>query len=108
MSAACSTVSSEPKTRKKAWPLSSTSVRPIGRASKMARVAFIGLGNMGSGMAANLAKAGHDVRAFDLSAEALERAQKAGCLPVGSTAAPEENAEDRKSVVEGTGEAARV
>jgi 3-hydroxyisobutyrate dehydrogenase len=30
----------------------------------MARVAFIGLGNMGGGMAANLAKAGHDVRAF--------------------------------------------
>ena len=27
----------------------------------MARVAFIGLGNMGGGMAANLAKAGHDV-----------------------------------------------
>src|SRR3546814_16232745 len=59
----------------------------------MARVAFIGLGNMGSGMAANLAKAGHDVRAFDLSAEALERAKKAGCLPVGSTAAAVEKAE---------------
>ena len=37
----------------------------------MARVAFIGLGHMGGGMAPNLAKAGHDVRAFDLSAEAL-------------------------------------
>jgi len=47
----------------------------------MARIAFIGLGNMGGGMAANLAKAGHDVRAFDLSAEALDRARKAGCLP---------------------------
>ena len=46
----------------------------------MARVAFIGLGNMGGGMAANLAKAGHDVRAFDLSADALTRAQAAGCL----------------------------
>ena len=40
----------------------------------MARVAFIGLGNMGGGMAANLAKAGHDVRAFDLSEPALEKA----------------------------------
>ena len=39
----------------------------------MARVAFIGLGNMGGGMAANLAKAGHEVRAFDLSEAALER-----------------------------------
>ena len=44
------------------------------------QIAFIGLGNMGGGMAANLAKAGHDVRAFDLSAEALERAAEAGCL----------------------------
>lgn len=52
----------------------------------MARVAFIGLGNMGGGMAANLAKAGHDVRAFDLSAEALERARLAGCLPAASAA----------------------
>ncbi|GAA0743637.1 3-hydroxyisobutyrate dehydrogenase [Sphingomonas sp. ABOLD] len=52
----------------------------------MARVAFIGLGNMGGGMAANLAKAGHDVRAFDLSPEALERAKKAGCLPAANAA----------------------
>lgn len=47
----------------------------------MARIAFIGLGNMGGGMAANLAKKGHDVRAFDLSADALDRAKTAGCLP---------------------------
>ncbi|NYD88854.1 3-hydroxyisobutyrate dehydrogenase [Sphingomonas melonis] len=52
----------------------------------MARVAFIGLGNMGGGMAANLAKHGHDVRAFDLSAAALDKAQAAGCLPVASAA----------------------
>ena len=38
------------------------------------KIAFIGLGNMGGGMAANLAKAGHEVRAFDLSEEALARA----------------------------------
>ena len=44
----------------------------------MARVAFIGLGNMGGGMAANLAKAGHEVHAFDLSAEALDRAVQNG------------------------------
>ena len=52
----------------------------------MARIAFIGLGNMGGGMAANLAKAGHDVRAFDLSQEALDRAKAAGCLPAASAA----------------------
>jgi len=44
----------------------------------MARVAFIGLGNMGGGMAANLAKAGHDVVAFDLSEDALLRAEARG------------------------------
>ncbi len=59
----------------------------------MARVGFIGLGNMGGGMAANLAKAGHDVRAFDLSAEALERAGVAGCLPVESAVAAAQGAE---------------
>jgi 3-hydroxyisobutyrate dehydrogenase len=59
----------------------------------MARIAFIGLGNMGGGMAANLAKAGHDVRAFDLSAEALERATAAGCLAADSAAAACEGAE---------------
>ncbi len=59
----------------------------------MARVAFIGLGNMGGGMAANLAKAGHDVRAFDLSQEALARAKERGCLPVDSAASAVEEAE---------------
>ena len=52
----------------------------------MARVAFIGLGNMGGGMAANLAKNGHDVRAFDLNEEALAKAKAAGCLPAASAA----------------------
>ena len=59
----------------------------------MARIAFIGLGNMGGGMAANLAKAGHDVRAFDLSTDALDRAKAAGCLPVGSAAEAADGAE---------------
>ncbi len=45
----------------------------------MSRIAFIGLGNMGGGMAANLAKAGHEVHAFDLSPEALARAKENGC-----------------------------
>ena len=59
----------------------------------MARVAFIGLGNMGGGMAANLAKNGHDVRAFDLSQEALDRAKAAGCLPAATAAEAIEGAE---------------
>lgn len=59
----------------------------------MARIAFIGLGNMGGGMAANLAKAGHDVRAFDLSADALARAQDAGCLPAATAIEAADGAE---------------
>ncbi|HEY0627747.1 MAG TPA: 3-hydroxyisobutyrate dehydrogenase [Sphingomicrobium sp.] len=51
----------------------------------MARVAFIGLGHMGGGMAPNLAKAGHEVRAFDLSEEALAYAVERGCQRAGST-----------------------
>lgn len=50
------------------------------------KIAFIGLGNMGGGMAANLAKAGHEVRAFDLSEEALARAVDAGCMRAASAA----------------------
>ena len=51
----------------------------------MAKIAFIGLGHMGGGMAPNLAKAGHEVRAFDLSEEALARAIEQGCGRAGST-----------------------
>jgi 3-hydroxyisobutyrate dehydrogenase len=43
------------------------------------KIAFIGLGNMGGGMAANLVKAGHSVRAFDLAPAALEAAKSNGC-----------------------------
>jgi len=52
----------------------------------MARIAFIGLGHMGGGMAPNLAEAGHDVRAFDLVPEAVEKAVAAGCSSAPSTA----------------------
>lgn len=44
----------------------------------MAKVAFIGLGNMGGPMAENLLKAGHEVRVFDLAPEALEKLRQAG------------------------------
>ncbi len=52
----------------------------------MARIAFIGLGHMGGGMAPNLAKAGYEVRAFDLSQEALTRASDKGCAVAASAA----------------------
>ncbi|HYI84176.1 MAG TPA: NAD(P)-binding domain-containing protein, partial [Acetobacteraceae bacterium] len=38
----------------------------------MARIGFVGLGNMGGPMARNLAKAGHEVRVFDLVPAAVE------------------------------------
>lgn len=44
----------------------------------MTRVAFIGLGNMGSGMAANQAKAGREVVAFDLNEAATNKAKELG------------------------------
>ena len=51
----------------------------------MATIAFIGLGHMGGGMAPNLAKVGHDVRAFDLSEAALSAAVEKGCTRAKST-----------------------
>ena len=51
------------------------------------KIGFIGLGNMGGGMAANLVKAGHGVAAFDLAEAALARAVAAGCSAAASAAA---------------------
>ncbi len=47
----------------------------------MATIGFIGLGNMGGPMAANLVKAGHAVQGFDLSADSLARLAAAGGSP---------------------------
>jgi 3-hydroxyisobutyrate dehydrogenase len=44
----------------------------------MARIAFVGLGNMGGPMAGNLVAAGHEVAGFDLSAASCEAATAAG------------------------------
>ena len=49
-------------------------------------IAFIGLGNMGGGMAANLVKKGYAVRAFDLSEAALSKAEAAGATRAASAA----------------------
>lgn len=48
------------------------------------KIAFIGLGNMGGGMAANLVKAGHEVNAFDLAEAALAAAKVNGCHTFGN------------------------
>jgi 3-hydroxyisobutyrate dehydrogenase len=44
----------------------------------MATIAFVGLGNMGLPMALNLAKAGHEIRGFEIVPAAIEAAEKAG------------------------------
>ena len=49
-------------------------------------IAFIGLGNMGGPMAANLHKAGHRVTAFDLGADALAKAREQGVRTAASAA----------------------
>jgi 3-hydroxyisobutyrate dehydrogenase len=52
----------------------------------MTSIAFIGLGNMGGPMAANLVRAGHAVTGFDLSPSSLAEAKAAG-VTVCATAA---------------------
>lgn len=50
----------------------------------MSRIAFIGLGNMGGPMAANLLKAGHTLHVFDLSADAVAQAVAHGATAAGT------------------------
>ena len=52
----------------------------------MSKIAFIGLGNMGGPMAANLIKAGHQLRVFDLVPAALHAATAAGAYAANSAA----------------------
>lgn len=52
----------------------------------MTRIAFIGLGNMGGPMAANLVKAGHQVSGFDLSEISVRAAAEAGVSPAATLA----------------------
>lgn len=59
----------------------------------MAVVGFIGVGNMGGPMAANLIKGGHKVFAFDLSEEAVAKVVSAGAEAAESAAAAVEGAD---------------
>ncbi|WP_406193645.1 3-hydroxyisobutyrate dehydrogenase [Kitasatospora sp. NBC_01560] len=49
-------------------------------------IGFVGLGNMGGPMAANLVAAGHRVHGHDLAPEALRQAEAAGVRPAASAA----------------------
>src|ERR1700690_3023308 len=59
----------------------------------MASIAFIGLGNMGGPMAANLVKAGHKVIAFDLTAASRDQAKADGAAIAESSVAAVKGAE---------------
>lgn len=59
----------------------------------MAAIGFIGLGNMGAPMAANLARAGHAVRGFDLVPEPRAAAERAGIAWAGEAAEAARGAE---------------
>ncbi|MCA0900575.1 3-hydroxyisobutyrate dehydrogenase [Microbulbifer agarilyticus] len=62
----------------------------------MTTIAFIGLGNMGGPMAANLVAAGHDVRVYDLSDTAIATLVKQGAT---GTKSPREAAENTEVVI---------
>ncbi|MEM7077178.1 MAG: 3-hydroxyisobutyrate dehydrogenase [Pseudomonadota bacterium] len=53
----------------------------------MANIAFIGLGNMGSCMCANLLQASHTVKAFDLNPAAVRAATEQGAIAASDIAA---------------------
>lgn len=59
----------------------------------MSRIAFIGLGNMGGPMAANLLKAGHTLHVFDLSADAVAQAVSHGATAAETAVGAVEDAE---------------
>jgi 3-hydroxyisobutyrate dehydrogenase len=59
----------------------------------MARIAFIGLGNMGGPMAQNLIKAGHDVLGYDISLDAVGKLVAAGGTAAGKPGAAAADAE---------------
>lgn len=59
----------------------------------MSRIAFIGLGNMGGPMAANLLKAGHTLHVFDLSADAVAQAVTHGATAANTAIDAVQNAD---------------
>ena len=59
----------------------------------MTTIAFIGLGNMGNPMAANLVKAGHAVHGFDLMPDNLTVAREHGITVMANAIAAVKDAE---------------
>ena len=59
----------------------------------MAVIAFIGLGQMGSPMASNLLKQGHQLSVFDVNPDAVQRLVEKGAQPASSPAQAAKGAE---------------
>ena len=59
----------------------------------MAVIAFIGLGQMGSPMASNLLKQGHQLSVFDVNPDAVQRLVEKGAQPASSPAQAANGAE---------------
>ena len=59
----------------------------------MATIAWVGLGHMGTPMTANLVRAGHTVRGFDLSTSAVNAAAEHGVTPAASVGEAAEGAD---------------
>lgn len=59
----------------------------------MAAIAFIGLGQMGSPMASNLLKQGHQLSVFDVNPDAVQHLEEKGALPACSPAQAAKDAE---------------
>ena len=62
----------------------------------MANIAFIGLGQMGSPMAKNLIKKGHDLTVYDINQDAMQELVKFGSKAVNS---PADAAENNESII---------
>ena len=63
---------------RKVEPVSDKIMRKENREGAMARIGFIGLGNMGLPMAQNLIKAGHQVEGVDVNPAAVEKLESRG------------------------------
>ena len=59
----------------------------------MARIAFVGLGNMGGPMSINLVKAGHEVYGHDIVPEKVDGAMAGGVIAAGSNSAAAKDAD---------------
>ena len=74
----------------------------------MAKVGFIGLGNMGGPMVRNLIKAGHSLKVYDLSEDAINFAVQAGAMATKSVKEASSDADQITSIITNAPDGFRV